>query len=328
MLPYRVFVSSTFVDLKSHRQSVRDGVRELGAIDVAMENLGARDERPKDECVRLVKLESDFFVGIYAHRYGFVPDGDDISVTEAEYEAASAASLPRLIYMVDEDAPWKPSAIERGEGATKLEKLKKRLRARHICKLFATPDELRAHVCADLGREILRQVLPRVSPDGQSTIAASDMTPRRVEEWNKHRYAIYKNQRDIFLVHTITPSKLPNQRYDIAIYLARHQSTDLSEVCYAEFFLGPYWGDHVFKVTNDGGPIGILTSAYDTFLCYCCVTFVDGTKMTTSRYIDFESGDARDAVAPLLARKDEKRAPVKIAPPITAIRKRTRRNAG
>ena len=65
----RVFVSSTFVDLQIHRKAVLDVIRQLGAIDVSMEHFGARDERPKDECLRLVREESDVFVGIYAHRY-------------------------------------------------------------------------------------------------------------------------------------------------------------------------------------------------------------------------------------------------------------------
>ncbi len=78
-----VFVSSTFTDLKDYREAVCNGIRKLGAIDVSMENFGSRDERPKDECLKLVR-ENDTFVGIYAHRYGFIPDGDSISLTEAE----------------------------------------------------------------------------------------------------------------------------------------------------------------------------------------------------------------------------------------------------
>ncbi len=92
--------SSTFTDLKDYREAVCNRIRKLGAIDVSMENFGSRDERPKDECLKLVR-ESDTFVGIYAHRYGFIPDGDSISLTEAEYDAATIANVPRFIYLVD-----------------------------------------------------------------------------------------------------------------------------------------------------------------------------------------------------------------------------------
>jgi hypothetical protein len=72
-MTHRVFLSSTFTDLAGHRRAVQNGIRQLGAIDVSMEHFGARDERPADECVRLVQQESDLFVGIYAHRYGYGP---------------------------------------------------------------------------------------------------------------------------------------------------------------------------------------------------------------------------------------------------------------
>ena len=87
-----VFVSSTFVDLKDHRSAVRDSLRQAGFIDLAMEHLGTRDERPLDECLRIVR-DADYFVGIYAHRYGFVPQQLGVSITHAEYDAATSANL-------------------------------------------------------------------------------------------------------------------------------------------------------------------------------------------------------------------------------------------
>jgi hypothetical protein len=111
-MPHRVFLSSTFTDLAEYRKTVQDAIRQLGAVDVSMEHFGARDERPMHECVRLVQKESDLFVGIYAHRYGYVPDGADVSISEMEYKAASDASLPRFIYVVDDNQPWLPAQID------------------------------------------------------------------------------------------------------------------------------------------------------------------------------------------------------------------------
>ena len=111
-----VFVSSTFKDLEAHRKTVREGIRQFGAVDISMENLGSRDERPQAECLRLIAEESDIFVGIYAHRYGFVPDGSEVSITQSEYEAATLAGLPRFIYLVDNEHPWPPKMIEDGDG--------------------------------------------------------------------------------------------------------------------------------------------------------------------------------------------------------------------
>lgn len=148
----RVFVSSTFTDLAEHRQAVQKAIRQLGALDISMENFGARDERPKEECLRLIRDGSDIFVGIYAHRYGYVSAGDTISITEAEYNAATDAALPRLIYILDDSTPWVPALIDKGEQETKLVTLKRKLKANHICAFFANKDELATKVAADLGR--------------------------------------------------------------------------------------------------------------------------------------------------------------------------------
>ena len=116
----RIFVSSTFIDLIEHRKAVQDAIRQLGAIDISMENFGARDKRPKDECIRLITEESDIFIGIYAHRYGIIPEGDTISITEAEYNAASSVRLPRLIYLIDESKQLFTEHVDEGVSSKKL----------------------------------------------------------------------------------------------------------------------------------------------------------------------------------------------------------------
>jgi hypothetical protein len=140
----RIFISSTFIDLHDYRSAVRDRVRQLGCVDVAMEHLGARDERPKEECLKLVREGSDGFVGIYAHRYGYVPRGENMSITEAEYEQAGSAGIKRLIYLLEDDVPWPKKHIDYGQAGKRLDALKRRLRANHICKAFTNKDDLAA----------------------------------------------------------------------------------------------------------------------------------------------------------------------------------------
>ena len=92
----RVFVSSTFRDLMKHREAVRKAIRLLDADDIAMEHFGARGNRPKGECERLIRDESDLFIGIYAHRYGFVPTGDDMSITEGNQFSFISRVIPDI----------------------------------------------------------------------------------------------------------------------------------------------------------------------------------------------------------------------------------------
>ena len=283
-----VFVSSTFVDLADHRATVQSAIRQLGAVDISMENFGARDERPKDECLRIIASEAQTFVGIYAHRYGFIPKGDKKSITESEYDAASQHNLPKFIYLVNEEALWSPKLIENGIPAKKLLQFKDRLNSTHICKRFTTKDDLATSVAADLGRHFLRSALVRVPASGEdapTTFPRSDSWTSK--DWNDRRYGKYRTNRDVFLVHSLAPSAVPKQLFDIFIYLQRHHSHDLSEVAHAEFFLGPYWHDRVFHVPNVGAPVGINTSAYGEFLCVCRVTFTDGTQILLDRYVNF-----------------------------------------
>lgn len=296
MATHSIFVSSTFIDLAEHRETVQKALRQLGAIDVSMENLGARDERPKAECIRLISEEIDSFVGIYAHRYGYIPKGDRKSITETEYDAASQSNRPRFIYLVNEDAPWPPKLIDGGISAEKLAKFKERVLTTHICKRFFSKDDLATFVAADIGRHMLRAALPHVSTNpSRARRTSSAPGAWSAKEWNEHRYGKYKANRDVFLVHSLAPASNPKQLFDIFIYLQRHQSRDLSDVTKAEFFLGPYWKDQVFRVPNKGKPLGIAVSAYGEFLCVCRVTFKDGTNVFLERYVNFSEYARADA---------------------------------
>lgn len=289
----RVFLSSTYSDLATHRDAVQAALRKLGAVDVSMENFGAREERPVDECVRLVKEESDAFVGIYAHRYGFVPDGQDRSISELEYRAAGDAALPRFIYLVDEDQPWRPAHIDRGPGADRLAEFKSGLLKRHMCQTFGTEDQLATKVVADLGRHMAMANAQRVGPGihlrdiGVDSLRGA--APETPDEWNARRNRIYDEHRRLFLTHILRPSKKPGQQFDVFIYLTRHKSSDFSDVRVAEFFLGPHWENRVFPAVEQDGFIGIRTAAHGTFLCVCRVAFADGGHAFLDRYIDFES---------------------------------------
>lgn len=293
-MTHSVFVSSTFVDLVDHRATVQGAIRQLGALDVSMETFGARDERPKDECLRIIATEVDSFVGIYAHRYGFVPKGDTKSITEAEYDAATERNIPRFIYLVNEDALWSPKFIDNGTPGKKLLQFKRRVGTTHVCKRFSTKDDLATSIAADLGRHLLRSALVRVPSSATSTARRTgDPSTWSPADWNAHRYGKYKSSRDIFLVHSIAPSAESGQFFDIFVYLQRHKSHDLDEVQYAEFFLGPYWDDQVFRIENDGHPMGITVSAYGEFLCVCRLVFKNGSNVLLDRYVNF-SEYARD----------------------------------
>jgi HAD superfamily phosphoserine phosphatase-like hydrolase len=147
----RVFISSTVRDLEAHRAAVIKKVEKMGATVVAMEQFGARDARPKAECLRIIREETDVFVGIYAHRYGFIPDGDEKSVTQQEYEQALVAKKPTLAYIVDSKADWPKDQVEDGVGGDKLAVFLQQVKEDRIVERFTTPDDLAGSVVAGLG---------------------------------------------------------------------------------------------------------------------------------------------------------------------------------
>ena len=52
-----------------------------------MEIFGARPLEPSEACIDEIN-KCSIFVGIYAHRYGFIPNGASASITEMEFDRA------------------------------------------------------------------------------------------------------------------------------------------------------------------------------------------------------------------------------------------------
>jgi hypothetical protein len=100
----------------------------------------------------------------------------------------------------------------------------------------------------------------------------------------------YQPNRDLFLVHTISPSKEPNELYDIRIYLIPHKDATLACVQSVEYYFGKYWHDHIFVSTDRSRSFLVSTSAYGPFVCTAEIHFTDGNTTILWRYIDFEMG--------------------------------------
>lgn len=143
----KVYVSATFRDLQECRAAVQLALRRLRVEDMAMESYVAEDRRPLERCLEDVR-ECDVYVGIFAWRYGFVPPGYGRSITELEYREALNSGKPCLIFLLDEEAPWPRSFVDRGPEAEQIESLRAELADRHMCSMFTDPADLAARVTA------------------------------------------------------------------------------------------------------------------------------------------------------------------------------------
>lgn len=149
----KVFVSSTYIDLVEYRKAVERAINLLEQQFVGMEYFGALSEEPKVAALRKVE-GCDVFVGIYARRYGFVPDGDTKSITEQEFDRAQKFGKTIFCYRVKPDQPWNPKMIEGGDAQTKLDTFLERIDKQYVRQEFTTPDDLLAKVSADLARHL------------------------------------------------------------------------------------------------------------------------------------------------------------------------------
>lgn len=101
---YKVFISSTYLDNAERRKLVEDAVLRAEMQPVGMERFTASANPTVDECERHAR-ECHLYVGIIAHRYGWIPEGKAVSITEIEYDAAKGAGRPRLMFEIDESVP-------------------------------------------------------------------------------------------------------------------------------------------------------------------------------------------------------------------------------
>ena len=146
-----VFISSTSRDLLDHRAAVARALLDAGFHPVDMANFMARPEGAATACLNEV-AESDLFLGIYAWRYGYVPEGAEVSITEQEFIEAKRLGKPCFIFMVDETYPWPEQHKEGEPGARLLRDFKARLDKSLVRTTFTTPDDLAKRVLASLQR--------------------------------------------------------------------------------------------------------------------------------------------------------------------------------
>src|SRR5271157_106813 len=97
----RIFVSSTFDDLREHRAAAIRVLRQLGHEVVAMEDFVAGGAFPLNRVLADVK-RCDVYVGIFAWRYGFVPkvtDGAAIPPPVIAGAVAGTTSITHYEYL-------------------------------------------------------------------------------------------------------------------------------------------------------------------------------------------------------------------------------------
>jgi GTPase SAR1 family protein len=146
-----VYISGTTRDLAQHRKGVYDACLRQDFLPMLAEDFSAVDRRPLDELLGKVN-EADLYLCVLAHRYGFIPEGSDLSVTELEFNRSLQREIPRLVFLMDDEHPVKLSDVDSGEPAERLRAFRERCRREAIVAMYKSAD--------DLSEQVSRALIP------------------------------------------------------------------------------------------------------------------------------------------------------------------------
>jgi len=191
-------ISSTAIDLPEHRKQVFDACLREGVFPIGMDQLPARDATGIQVSLEMVD-KADIYIGIYAWRYGWVPDFDNpekISITEMEFNHAlkrkERGELKEiLIFVMDDDHPIRARDKEDGaEAQAKLKKFKERAATGRVRLSFESAKDLRSHVIQSLA-----DAKRRIDSAAGESISAPDFHPPNVipqppEPYIAHPYSL------------------------------------------------------------------------------------------------------------------------------------------
>src|SRR5215471_8153867 len=182
----RVFLSHTselreFPQGRSFLDAAEDAVTRAGDAIADMAYFTAREDKPADYCQGRVR-GCDVYVGLIGLRYGSpVRDRPGVSYTELEFDTATGTGLPRLVFVLDEDAavPIPPGRLldaDPGLQARQRAFRAKVLDSGVMAGKFTSPEQLEL-----LLLQALHETHPPAAPPGTAEQGAGlppQLTPR------------------------------------------------------------------------------------------------------------------------------------------------------
>ena len=152
MIKYQVFISSTYKDLVSERESLIMSLLSSKYIPCGMEIFPSSSESQFEYIKRMLNL-CDYYVLVLAGRYGEI-GSNGLSYTEMEYNYAVDKGIPILAFLHKhpENIPIKFSEKDYIM-QEKLENFRKRIQNERLYKQWESPKELSTMVLLSLMEE-------------------------------------------------------------------------------------------------------------------------------------------------------------------------------
>jgi hypothetical protein len=221
----KVYISSTYIDLKDHRSAVAHALRKMGSEVRCMEDYVATDQRTDARCKQDV-AECDFYVGIIALRYGWIPPGSDVSITELEYrQARDQPNKTRcLMFLLDERAEWPVQwidALHDPQSAARLVTFRGSLDGESTGR-FSNLEELVREIMSAVYMEDLKTWKMSLKREFEETLKHCRVRPvQSPDQFGNSPYKIALNNSDMQQIAEVLNAAIRNDTKLISIDLGR-----------------------------------------------------------------------------------------------------------
>jgi tetratricopeptide (TPR) repeat protein len=159
---------------RSFVQAALDAISRAGMAPVDMRYFAARDSAPADYCRARVR-ECEVFVAVVGFRYGSMVPNEAISYTELEFEEATKAGVPRLVFLLEDGSDL--ASGQAGAAGSGAAQFRQRLRDTGlVIRSFSNCDSLELevfHALSELNR-------PGAAPSTARLASATRTLPRDV----------------------------------------------------------------------------------------------------------------------------------------------------
>jgi len=148
--PTRILVSTTIKELVEFRRSAIEAVERCGYDTLSAEQEKTSSTNAVLDALSLVD-KADVFIGIFGHRYGYVPrahNPDALSLSELQYRRALERGIPVHIFLTSESMPMaKSGTLEPLSETTqlyrqKIRTLRQDMALHHPIVFFDSPESL------------------------------------------------------------------------------------------------------------------------------------------------------------------------------------------
>lgn len=149
---FRVFISSTYEDLKDERSKVISHVLNMGHVPIGMEMFSGDSQEGRWTQMKKSIDDADYYVLIIKGRYGSLAPGKKISWTEKEYRYATDKKIPILVFIAAD------SVVSRNDidydNVAKFNDFKKLVKNNRHVECWCDPNELCSRVGIALNNAI------------------------------------------------------------------------------------------------------------------------------------------------------------------------------